>query len=58
MKQEAERVSRYARKKKSKGWGVFDVENGSCIFAGRYRECFSLMTKKYPVGYVIRRRAN
>ena len=56
--QEAERVSKFALKKKSKNWGIFDVEKSSCIFAGKYKECFSLVTKKYPVGYVIRRRAN
>lgn len=60
--QEAIRVSNFALKKKSKGWEVFDTEKGSCIFSGKYRECFSFVARKFPCekssGIEIRRRAN
>ena len=33
--QEAEKVSKFALKKKSKNWEVFDREKASCIFTGK-----------------------
>lgn len=44
--QEAERVSKFALKKKAKSWGV--AEFGKYLFTGRYHQCYAFVVKRFP----------